>query len=250
MSVSSTDDGIQSMDREVAEGIYRFGTRRINWYVLEADDGLTVVDAGLPGHWTQLDDWLDETDYDFDDIAALVLTHADADHVGFARELADRDVPVYCHPDDLPLLRGHPQSPPRWLLRNLWRPRFFVYVLEMVRDGVRSVDSIADAEPLADGDVLPVPGEPRVIAAPGHTPGSCALYVEDRDVVFCGDVLATRNIFTGREGDPQLLGAADEDHEEARASLVRLEGLGSVTLLPGHGNPWRGEIDGALNLAR
>ncbi|NHN60023.1 MULTISPECIES: MBL fold metallo-hydrolase [Halorussus] len=250
MSVSSTGDEIDFTNRKVVEGVYRFGTRRINWYVLEADDGLTIIDAGLPAHWPQLDNWLDENGYEFDDVAAIVLTHADVDHVGFARVLADRGVPVYCHPDDLPLLRSHPQSPPGWFLRNLWRPRFFAYALEVIRDGARSVKPIADVESLNDGDVLPVPGEPRVIFAPGHTPGSCALFVEDRDLLFCGDVLATRNIFTQREGDPQLLGSADEDNDEANASLAFLEGLGSVTLLPGHGNPWRGDIDTALALAR
>jgi glyoxylase-like metal-dependent hydrolase (beta-lactamase superfamily II) len=250
MSDPATDDETDAASGEVAEGVYRFGTRRINWYVIEANDRLTVVDAGLPGHWPQLAGWLDERGYEFDDVAALVLTHADVDHVGFARTLADRGVPVYSHPDDADLLGSHPQSPPGWLLRNLWRPRFFAYVLEMLRDGVRSVEPISDAEPLADGDVLPVPGEPRVIFAPGHTPGSCALYVEDRDVLLSGDVLATRNIFTGREGDPQLLGSADEDHDEARESLARLEGLGSITFLPGHGDPWRGDVDEAIDLAR
>lgn len=246
----ATSDSSNGMNRQVAEGVYRFGTRRINWYVLEADDGLTIIDAGLPDHWPQLVDWLDENGYELDDIAAVVLTHADVDHVGVARTMADRGVSIYCHPDDSALLRNHPQSPPRWYLRNLWRPKFFAYATEMLRDGVRSVDPVTDVEPLTDGDVLPVPGELRVIFAPGHTPGSCALFVEDRDVLFCGDVLVTRNIFTQQEGDPQLLGSADEDHGEAKASLARLEGLGSVTLLPGHGNPWRGDMDAAIALAR
>lgn len=250
MNSSATDDTTDPPEREVAESVYRFGTRRINWYVLEADDGVMVVDAGLPAHWPQLCDWLDDNGYAFNDIAALVLTHADADHVGFATELADRGVPVYCHRNDLSLLRDQPQGAPGWFYRNLWRPGFFFYAIEMIRDGITSVEPLADAEPLADGDILRVPGDPRVIYAPGHTPGSCALFVADREVLFCGDVLATRNIFTGREGDPQLLGAADDDHAEARASLARLEGLGRVTLLPGHGTPWRGEIDAALDLAR
>lgn len=248
--MTTTSDSSNVTNRRVAEGVYRFGTRRVNWYVLEAEDGLTIVDAGFPGHWPQLVDWLEEHGYELDDVAAVVLTHADVDHVGFASVLADRGVPIYCHPDDFPLLRSHPQSPPRWYLRNLWRPPFLAYAIEMLRDGVRSVEPIADAEALSHGDVLSVPGEPRIIFAPGHTPGSCALFVEDRDVLFCGDVLATRNIFTQREGDPQLLGAADEDHDDAKASLDRLEGLGSVTLLPGHGNPWRGDIDTAVALAR
>lgn len=243
-------DGTEPVGREVAAGVYRFGTRRINWYVVEADDGLTVVDAGLPAHRPQLDDWLDANGYEVADVDALVLTHADPDHVGFARELAEHGVPVYCHPDDLPLLRGHPHGAPGWFYRNLWRPGFVRYAIEMIRDDVTSVEPVADARPIADGDVLSVPGEPRVIFAPGHTPGTCALYLESRDALLCGDVLATRNIFTDRDGEPQLLGAADEDHDEAKASLTNLEGLGTVTLLPGHGEPWEGDIDRALDLAR
>lgn len=241
-----------STDREVADGVYRFGTRRINWYVLEGDDGVTVVDAGLPGHRPQLDDWLDANGYGVDDVAALVLTHADADHVGFAAALADEGVPVYCHPDDWPLLRGQPHGAPGWVYRNLWRPGFVAYAVEMLRDGVTSVEPVADPEPLADGDVVDVPGAPRVVFAPGHTAGECALVVPDRDVVFAGDTLATRNIYTGREGDPQLLGPADEDTAEARASLARLEAevSGEVTVLPGHGTPWRGRIETAADLAR
>ena len=250
MSIASTDDETLSTNRAVAEGVYRFGTRRVNWYVLEGDGGLTVVDTGLPAHWRQLVEWLDQTDYELDDVAAVVLTHADADHVGVASMLADRGVPVYVHPDDVSLLRSHPQMPPGWFVRNLWRPSFFRYAFELLRDGIRSIEPVHEVELLADGATLPVPGEPRVLYAPGHTPGSCALFVEDRAVLFCGDVLATRNIFTGREGDPQLLGAADEDHVEARASLARLEGLGPVTLLPGHGDPWRGDVDTALEHAR
>lgn len=236
--------------REVAEGVYRFGTRRINWYVLKGDAGLTVVDAGLPGHRTQLGDWLEENGFTLADVRALVLTHADADHVGFATDLADRGVPVYCHPADLPLLRGHPHGPPGWFLRNLWRPGFLPYAIEMVRDGIRTVEPIDEAEPLADEDVLSVPGGPRVLFTPGHTPGSCALYVDDRDILFTGDALVTRNIFTGREGDPQLLGEADEDTDEALRSLSHLEGLGAVTILPGHGDPWEGDIDAAVDMAR
>lgn len=241
-----------SLDREVAEGVYRFGSDRFNWYVLEAEDGLTMFDAGLPAHEQQLFDWLDDNDYDLDDVAAVVLTHADPDHVGFASTLTDRGIPVYCHPDDFQFLRNHPLPEGRdagWLLRNLWRPGHVLFVYEMFRDGAASVEPIDDAEPLTDGDVLDVPGKPRVIHTPGHTPGSCSFYVEERDVLFSGDELVTWNALDGREG-PQEVSFAHEDPGEGRRSLARLQGLGSVVLLPGHGDPWRGDIDEAIDLAR
>lgn len=120
----------------------------------------------------------------------------------------------------------------------------------MIRDGVTDIDPVTVDESIADGEVLDVPGSPRVIFTPGHTPGSCAFWLEDRGVLLCGDALAARNIYTGREGDPQLLGPADEETATARESLSRLEGLGDVVVLPGHGNPWRGDVDEALALAR
>lgn len=249
MSPAATTDTTEADDREVAPGVYRFGTARINWYVVEDDDALTVVDAGLPAHYPQLAPWLDRHGYTLDDVDALVLTHGDADHAGFARHLVDRGSSAYCHPDDHHHLRDLPHGPPAWFLRNLWRPGFLRYVVEMVRDGIRDVDPVTDVEPMTDGDVLDVPGSPRVIHVPGHTPGSCALHLEDRDVLIAGDAIVTRDIYRNREGDPQLMGPADEDTALARRSLDELAGLGDVTLLPGHGNPWRGDVDTALDIA-
>lgn len=250
MGSSATDVRTDSHGYEVARDVHRFGTRRVNWYVLVDDDGLTVVDAGLPGHRSQLEDWLSARGEWLDDVDALVLTHADPDHVGFASDLADAGVPVYCHPADREVLRSYPHGAPGWFYRNLWRPGFLAYAVELLRDGVRAIDPVSDVVPLEDEAVLPVPGEPRVLHVPGHTPGSCALFVPDRDVLFCGDCLATRNVYADREGDPQLMGPADDDHAQARQSLDRLAGLGTVTLLPGHGEPWRGDVDEALALAR
>ena len=86
---------------EVAPGVYRFGSRRVNWYVVEGEDGLAVVDAGVPGHWEQLVSGVAELGYGLEDVEALVLTHAHPDHVGFAERLREEaDVPVYVHEAD------------------------------------------------------------------------------------------------------------------------------------------------------
>lgn len=101
----------------VADGVYRFGTERINWD--ETADAVTVVDAGLPAHWPQLAAWLEERGYGFEAVDTLLLTHADADHVGFVDRLRAEGVPTYLHDADRPLAEGHPHGAPRWFRTNL-----------------------------------------------------------------------------------------------------------------------------------
>lgn len=91
-----------------------------------------------------------------------------------------------------------------------------------------------------DGETIDVPGNPRVVHAPGHTPGSAALLVEDRTVLLTGDVLATRNPLTGRIGPQIMPSGLNEDTSLALASPAALQGIGADLLLPGHGEPgWR-----------
>ena len=51
-----------------------------------------------------------------------------------------------------------------------------------------------------DGATLDVPGAPRVILVPGHTPGSAALHVPSHDALFVGDAISTVAVTTGAHG--------------------------------------------------
>jgi len=91
----------------VAEGVHRIEDAYTNWYLVDTDGALTIVDAGVPTSWNSLQTALRTLGRTTDDIAAVVLTHAHFDHVGFAARLRRRGVPVLVHPDDSGLL-GHP----------------------------------------------------------------------------------------------------------------------------------------------
>lgn len=64
-------------------------------------------------------------------------------------------------------------------------------------------------------------------------------------------MLITQHLLTGAHGSPQLAHRVlNHDDVLARLSLECLREIGLVTLLPGHGRPWRGLMADALKLAR
>ncbi|HMC71024.1 MAG TPA: MBL fold metallo-hydrolase, partial [Mycobacteriales bacterium] len=65
---------------EIAPGVWRAGTRYVNWYVVDGGaEGLTLVDGGLPGYRSQLDSTLRHLGRTPGDVRALVLTHGHID---------------------------------------------------------------------------------------------------------------------------------------------------------------------------
>ena len=86
-----------------------------------------------------------------------------------------------------------------------------------------------------DGATLDLPGSPRVIHMPGHTPGSIGIHVPAVDAVFVGDSFTTRNVLTGAG---PAVAPFTLDPEAAKASWARLDGIDARWFLVGHGDPW------------
>jgi glyoxylase-like metal-dependent hydrolase (beta-lactamase superfamily II) len=100
----------------------------------------------------------------------------------------------------------------------------------------------------ADGDVLDLPGRPRVVHVPGHTPGSVAIHVPAVDAVLLGDAMTTRNVLTGVRGPKPAPFTLDP--AQAEESLDRIEALDATWVLPGHGPAWDGGVPEAMRLVR
>ena len=96
------------LERDVARGVHRIEDANTNWYLVEDDGRVCVVDAGVPSSWDSLHEALRAFGRTPADVAAVVLTHAHFDHVGFAEKARSQlGVPVYVHENDVPLTR-HP----------------------------------------------------------------------------------------------------------------------------------------------
>jgi glyoxylase-like metal-dependent hydrolase (beta-lactamase superfamily II) len=235
-----------------AEGIHRIEDAYTNWYVVEEDGRLTIVDAGVPSSWDSLKDALGRLGRRHDDVEAVVLTHGHFDHVGFAEKArSELGVPVYVHSNDVPLTR-HPWRYDHERPRSLYfatQIQAVPIVAEFLKHRAFWPPPVKEVVRFEDG-VLPVPGSPHVVFSPGHTVGHCALHFPDRDAVIAGDAIVTLDPYTARRGPRLVARAATADVERNLLSLDALVQTGAKTVLVGHGEPWTAGIESAVAEAR
>ena len=236
---------------ELYPGIHHFETGPFNWYVVEEDGRLTLIDAGFPGHYSIFRDGLDQMGRSPKDVEAIILTHAHADHTGFANRLQlETGAPIMLHHDELPGFVRPLNLPWYGLLTRSWKSHIRLMLLHATLQGVFRSPSKSKTFPFRDGDRLKVPGRPEVIHIPGHTPGEVAFYLPRQQVLVSGDTLVTLDLMSGRDGGPQLPHKLLNDNDVlARKSLDRMRELGRVKILPGHGEPWEGEMKEAIESA-
>jgi glyoxylase-like metal-dependent hydrolase (beta-lactamase superfamily II) len=234
---------------KIAPGIHRIGDQSmVNSYLLEDAGEVTIIDAGLPGYYRDIPRELAAMGRTAADVRALLLTHGHTDHIGFAERLRrEQQVPVSVHEADAALARGEVPNPAKGTGPTKLRPFLGFLWFSMLRGGLRAPKLRAVAT-FGDGATLDVPGSPRVILTPGHTPGSAVLHVASLDTLFVGDALATYAVTTGAHG-PQVA-PFTADAAQAVASLARLDELSAGLVLPGHGDPWTGGVQEAVRQVR
>ena len=238
---------------EVAPGVLRIHRATVNCYLLVTPDGLTLVDAGLPGMWRTLQTALASIGARPGDISAIALTHGHFDHVGLCRRLRrEHAVPAHVHPDDSRLVR-HPyryeHARPRWAYPVRY-PRILPVAARLTAAGALSVkgsDAIDDIRP---GQALDIPGRPVPVFSPGHTDGHCGFLLPERGILFSGDAIVTLDPYTGRTGPRMVARAATADVARNARSLHALAETDADLVLTGHGAPFAGGIRRAAAEAR
>ncbi len=212
---------------QLAPSLYRLripGERAhlLNCYLWIGPDGVTLIDTGWPDSAELIAEALTTLRKRRDDVVRIVLTHFHEDHTGSAAEIAGwAGVEVIAGAGDAPYVRGIERGP-----------------LPILTASERAIHADSDEpshgpacrvdRPVRDGDVLDFAGGARVVAVPGHTPGSIAVYLPAVDAVLTGDAVAE---FHGQV----ILGVFNTDREAAMGALGRLAATGAQVAGFGHG---------------
>lgn len=194
----------------------------LNCYIWLDSDGVTLIDTGWPDSAELIAAALAALGRDRTDVRRIVLTHFHEDHTGSAAEIATwAAVEVIAGAGDSRYVTGARRGP-----------------LPVLTDPEKAIHAESDEpshgppcrvdQEVRDGDILDFAGGARVVAAPGHTPGSIALFLPDAAALLTGDAVAE---FDGQV----ILGVFNTDRAEASRSLAALAATGARIAGFGHG---------------
>jgi len=192
----------------------------INCYLVDEDDGLTLVDTCIKGSGKTI---LAGAQKLGKPIRRIALAHAHGDHIGSVDELAAQlgDVEVIISPRDARLMAKDMSLDPgedKGKLRGSW-------------PGAKTQPT----RTVSPGDRI---GSLEVCAAPGHTPGHVA-FLDTRDrTLYCGDAYTTIGGVetTARTSLRFPLAAMATWHKPTELETARaLRALDPAALAPGHG---------------
>jgi glyoxylase-like metal-dependent hydrolase (beta-lactamase superfamily II) len=236
---------------EIAQGVYRLGTRWVNFYLVAEQAEFTLIDAGYPGYWKYLTAAIAGLGARPEAIRAVIVTHHHADHAGTAERLrSTAGSRVLVGEGDAWIVAGKYPShaSPGFYRQSSLRPSGIRFLAHSALAGGAKYRPVSSVEPLTKDETLDLPGRPRVIHTPGHTAGHYSVALLERGVLLSGDALATFDYVTGKHG--LGLHRLNDDREIALGSLDRLDAVDAQVVLPAHGEPWTGGTSRALEIAR
>ena len=120
----------------------------------------------------------------------------------------------------------------------------------MIRAGVMKLSFVDQVDTFTDGEQIDLPGNLTAIHTPGHTEGHVMFHCPDRGILFSGDGVITMDLIGKAKGPQMIEKRFNLDNEQALASLDRIVDLEADLLLPGHGEPWKGQPAAAVALVR
>ncbi|GMA50339.1 hydrolase [Alicyclobacillus contaminans] len=199
---------------QIAKNVHWITRAKGSYVYLVLGDEPVLIDTGMPNRGPDILEELRELGIRPQDIAHIVLTHHDVDHIGNAKHLKALSGATLWAPErDVPYIHG--AAP---------RPGIKRAIASLVRHERPEVDRIYQA-----GQTV---GGLEVIETPGHTPGHVSFRYQD--ILFPGDLVMTRR---GKiVPSPRFLAW---DHRVLMQSIDSVRRLTFDWVCPAHGQPVR-----------
>ncbi|MCA9934991.1 MAG: MBL fold metallo-hydrolase [Ardenticatenaceae bacterium] len=210
------------MAREIASGVYWIDGDGSNFYLCVEEDGLTLIDSGMPRREGLVWELIASLGRPRTDLKRIVITHADLDHAGSVAALqAESGATVYAGEETAVLLPTGKS------------PKHLPLLMHLLTKLIHYKPVPAKViEVFRDGDDLPILGGLQVLATPGHTTDHFSLYHPSTGVLFTGDALNHRDD-TLQMTPPRITA----DLDAARQSALRLLAISPAVFACGHGTP-------------
>lgn len=167
----------------VADGVYQV-KKGFRAFVIDGDEGLTLIDTGLPKRGSVFAAGIESIGRSVSDIRAILLTHSHADHAGSAAELKrDSGAELYCSMADTAAVQGDETSPTPPML-----DRTPLQILKPLFGLFPSPEPATVDHQLRVGETVPLPEDLVACHSPGHTPGHVSYRLERAGgILFVGD---------------------------------------------------------------
>ncbi|MBF4463233.1 MULTISPECIES: MBL fold metallo-hydrolase [unclassified Rathayibacter] len=214
--------------RQIAPSLYLLRlegpAHLLNVYIWDEPDGVTLIDTGWASSARDIEAALHTVVRSRSDVRRIILTHFHNDHTGSASEIAAwGDVEVIAGRGDVAFIEGTQRGP----------------IAALTSKEIALIGEVAEpphgpacnvSRTVSDGDVLDFAGGARIIAVPGHTPGSIAVYLPEASAILTGDAVAELN-------GNVIVGIFNTDRDSAVRSLRALSATGAEAAGYGHGEP-------------
>jgi len=202
-------------------------------YLIEGEKGLVLVDTGAQGNSTKIIGEIARIQrvHPNKKLSLIFITHAHFDHYGSAESIRQATgAPILIQEGDAPYLAQGKAPVPK--------VRKWGYLMKMMSPLRELVWPTPKTKPdfLVSGcfDLNPYGIDARVVALPGHTPGSSMLLLDEK-YAFVGDLVSAR-------GKVRVQDLYADNWTDIAESFSTLQAFHPAWVFPGHGESFEGSL--------